>query len=70
MLQRGPQRPSTNNSAGAEEPLKPGEQATSLPLSFLPFLRPHTQWDLCVPVRKYVIHKIQPRYKILTFLAL
>lgn len=30
MLQRGPQRPSTNNSAGVKEPLKPGKQATSL----------------------------------------
>lgn len=29
-LQHSPQRPSTDNSAGAKEPLKPGEQATDL----------------------------------------
>lgn len=39
MLQHGPQDPSTNNSAGAKEPLKPGEQATSLsPSLFSPSL--------------------------------
>lgn len=43
MLQHGPQDPSTNNSAGAKEPLKPGEQATSLPHCFL-HLSP-TQYD-------------------------
>lgn len=37
-LQHSSQRPSTNNSAGAKEPLQPGKQATSP--------NTHTQWDV------------------------
>ncbi len=39
------------------EPLKPGEQATSLP--FVSFLSTsHTQWNGYEPVRKYIMHRI------------
>lgn len=38
-LQHSPQCPSTNNSAGAKEPLKPGEQATNL--EFFSFSNSH-----------------------------
>lgn len=48
MLQRSPQHPSTNNSAGAQEPLKPGEQATSLPF-FSPSPQPtHSGTFVCL----------------------
>lgn len=48
MLQRSLQHPSTNNSAGAQEPLKPGEQATSLPF-FSPSPQPtHSAMFVCL----------------------
>lgn len=62
MLQHGPQRPSTNNSAGVKEPLKPGEQATSLPFSSPPT---HGWRIVCMWVR----HKTRPGYKILMLLV-
>lgn len=60
MLQHGPQDPSTNNSAGAKEPLKPGEQATSLPLTVFFLSHPHST-IIFVSVRNCFIHKILHR---------
>lgn len=59
MLQRGPQLPSTNNSAGAKEPLKPGEQATSL-LCFSPS-PPPTHMCVCEKV-KYTLTRTENFY--------
>lgn len=67
MLQHSSQCPSTNNSAGAKEPLKPGKQATSLSLSLFFFYLSTTHTKIKVISWKTHDHNVLRQWKTTIF---